>query len=130
MPNGVDGGGCVKGDRGFTGDPGAADVMLGSDSVGDPVSYPPPKPSPPCVSTDGIFLPEIFWNPRSLPLDTSVLSVFVVMVDCLHRFINAGAKYVAVKSESGRDAIPADPPPPAIFPPAPAPALSVDGRAC
>ena len=41
MPNRVEGGGCDEGECGITGDLGGA-VMLISENVGDPVSYPPP----------------------------------------------------------------------------------------
>lgn len=42
MPYGIDGGGGCDGDRGFTGDPGIPGVILGSEAVGEAVSYPPP----------------------------------------------------------------------------------------
>ena len=70
-----------------------------------------------------------------------VSSVRVVWVDCLHFFMNAGAKYEAVKIESRldddqREVISGDldteaPPAPAPAPPAAAtaaPAPSLDGR--
>lgn len=91
---------------------------------------PPPYPSPPDWRTEGIFLPAIFWKPRSLGSVASVLSVPVVWLDFLQCFLmNAGAKYEAVKSRSWldcREAISAD----RATDPSPAapPATSPDGR--
>jgi hypothetical protein len=36
--------------------------------------------------------PEIFWKPRSLEVESMVLSVRIVAVDWRHRFMKAGAK--------------------------------------
>jgi hypothetical protein len=52
------------------------------------------------VRTDWILRPEIFWKPRSLGLELSVLSVCVVCPELRQRFMKAGAKYDAVKSKS------------------------------
>jgi hypothetical protein len=68
--------------------------------VGESPSSPPPYPSPPWVKTGGSFLPEIFWNPRSLGAESTVLPERVVAVDWRQRFMNAGARYEAVKRGS------------------------------
>ena len=94
MPFRDDGGGA-----GETGEPtglGAGDVGGKPGTVGES-SIPPPNPSPPWVRTGGSFLPEIFWKPRSLDVESTVLSVRMVAVDWRQRFMNAGAKYEAVK---------------------------------
>jgi hypothetical protein len=75
----VGGGAC---DEGEVAGPPAGDMGGKPGMVGESPSTPPPYPSPPWVRTGGSFLPEIFWNPRSLGLEEeTVLSDRMVMVD-------------------------------------------------
>ena len=42
----------------------------------EPAAGGSPQPSPPEASTDGSFLPEIFWKPRSLGAVSAVVAVW------------------------------------------------------
>lgn len=123
IPYGEAGGGAA-----YVGEPtgpGAGEVGAKPGTVGESPSRPPPKPSPPWVRTGGSLRPEIFWKPRSLEVESTVLSVRIVAVDWRQRFMNAGAKYEAVKRFSllGRSVISLVPSP-AANAPAPAPAAA------
>jgi len=75
------------------------DIGWDDDGPGTTPCIPSSKPSPPLRKTEGNFLPEIFWNPRSPDGASSALAGWFESLQWLNNLIGADSLAAAAARE-------------------------------